>query len=140
MLAYTRFGRTIYALGGNEQSARLMGLPVARTKLLAYVISGTCAGLAGVVFTAYTGAGYPLNGIGTELDTIAAVVIGGTLLTGGSGYVVGSMIGVFVYGMIKTIINFLGVDQSWTRITIGALLLIFVVVQRVIVARRGRRR
>ncbi len=108
MLHFTRFGRTIYAIGGNEQSARLMGLPVVRTKLLAYVISGTCAGLAGVVFSAYQGAGYPLNGIGTELDTIAAVVIGGTLLTGGSGYVLGSMIGVFVYGTIKTAISFLG--------------------------------
>ncbi len=139
VLHFTRFGRTIYAIGGNEQSARLMGLPVVRTKLLAYVISGTCAGLAGVVFSAYQGAGYPLNGIGTELDTIAAVVIGGTLLTGGSGYVLGSMIGVFVYGAIKTAISFLGAEQSWTRITIGALLLIFVVVQRVIVARSSRR-
>lgn len=139
LLAYTRFGRTIYAIGGNEQSARLMGLPVVRTKLLAYVISGICAGLAGVVFTAYTGASYPLNGIGTELDTIAAVVIGGTLLTGGSGYVLGSMIGVFVYGTIKTAISFLGAEQSWTRITIGALLLLFVVVQRIIVARSNRR-
>ena len=139
VLAYTRFGRTIYAIGGNEQSARLMGLPVVRTKLLAYVISGVCAGLAGVVFTAYTGASYPLNGIGTELDTIAAVVIGGTLLTGGSGYVLGSMVGVFVYGTIKSAISFLGAEQSWTRITIGALLLLFVVVQRVIVARSSRR-
>ena len=140
VLQFTRFGRTIYAIGGNEQSARLMGLPVVRTKLLAYVISGACAGLAGVVFTAYQGAGYPLNGVGTELDTIAAVVIGGTLLTGGSGYVLGSMIGVFVYGTIKTAISFLGAEQSWTRITIGALLLIFVVVQRAIVARSTRRR
>jgi galactofuranose transport system permease protein len=140
VLAFTRFGRTIYALGGNEQSARLMGLPVVRTKLLAYVVSGTCAGLAGVIFAAYTGAGYPLNGIGTELDTIAAVVIGGTLLTGGSGFVIGSMIGVFVYGAIKTVISFLGAEQSWTRITIGALLLIFVVVQRFIVARSSRTR
>jgi simple sugar transport system permease protein len=140
VLAYTRFGRTVYAVGGNEQSARLMGLPVTRTKLLVYVIAGVCSGLAGVVFTAYTGSSYPLNGIGTELDTIAAVVIGGTLLTGGSGYVVGSLIGVLVYGTIKTTINFLGVDQSWTRITIGSLLLVFVVVQRVIVARSSRRR
>lgn len=139
VLQFTRFGRTIYAIGGNEQSARLMGLPVVRTKLLAYVISGTCAGLAGIVFTAYQGAGYPLNGIGTELDTIAAVVIGGTLLTGGSGYILGSMIGVFVYGTIKTMISFLGAEQSWTRITIGALLLVFVVVQRVIVSRSSRR-
>ena len=140
VLAYTRFGRTVYAVGGNEQSARLMGLPVTRTKLLVYVIAGVCSGLAGVVFTAYTGSSYPLNGIGTELDTIAAVVIGGTLLTGGSGFVLGSLIGVLVYGTIKTAINFLGVDQSWTRITIGSLLLVFVVVQRVIVARSSRRR
>ena len=139
VLAYTRFGRTIYALGGNEQSARLMGLPVKRTKVLVYVVSGVCAGLAGVVFTAYTGASYPLNGIGTELDAIAAVVIGGTLLTGGSGYVIGSMIGVFVYGTIKSVISFLGAEQSWTRITIGVILLIFVVAQRVIVARSSRR-
>ncbi len=137
--AYTRFGRTIYAIGGNEQSARLMGLPVVRTKLLAYVVSGVCAGLAGVVFTPYTGASYPLNGMGTELDTIAAVVIGGTLLTGGSGFVVGSMIGVLVYGTIKTAISFMGADQSWTRISVGSLLLLFVVVQRVIVARSDRR-
>jgi len=139
VLGWTRFGRTVYAVGGNEQSARLMGLAVARSKLLVYVISGTCAGLAGVVFTAYTSSGYSLNGIGTELDTIAAVVIGGTLLSGGSGYVLGSLFGVLVYGLIKTVISFLGVDTSWTRITIGALLLIFVVVQRFLVMRSRRR-
>lgn len=135
VLRFTRFGRTVYAVGGNEQSARLMGLPVVRTKLSVYVISGVCAGLAGIVLTAYSGAGYPLNGVGTELDTIAAVVIGGTLLTGGSGFVLGSMIGVFVYGLIRTIISFSGAEQSWTRITVGALLLVFVVVQRIIVSR-----
>ena len=140
VLQFTRFGRTIYAIGGNEPSARLMGLPVARTKVLAYVVSGLCAGLAGVLYTAYSGASYPLNGIGFELDTIAAVVIGGTLLTGGSGYVVGSMIGVFVYGTINTVISFLGASQAWTRILVGSLLLIFVVVQRFIVARSSRRR
>ncbi|WP_347976754.1 sugar ABC transporter permease YjfF [Microbacterium sp. ProA8] len=137
---WTRFGRTIYAIGGNEQSARLMGLPVARTKILVYVISGVCGGLAGLVLTAYSGAGYPLNGVGTELDAIAAVVIGGTLLTGGSGYVIGSMIGVLVYGVIKTIIAFMGAEQSWTRIIIGGLLLVFIVVQRFIVTRSERRR
>ncbi len=139
LLQFTRFGRTIYAIGGNEQSARLMGLPVVRTKILAYVISGVCAGLAGLVLTAYQGSGYPLNGSGAELDTIAAVVIGGTLLTGGSGYVIGSMIGVFVYGTIAILINFLGAEQSWKRIIVGGLLLVFVVVQRVIVTRSSRR-
>lgn len=140
VLQWTRFGRTVYAIGGNEQSARLMGLPVTRTKVLVYVISGACSGVAGLVLTAFSGAGYPLNGVGTELDAIAAVVIGGTILTGGSGYVIGSLIGVLVYGVIKTIIAFEGADPSWTRIVIGALLLIFIVIQRVIVARSERRR
>ncbi|WP_084039497.1 sugar ABC transporter permease YjfF [Demequina sp. NBRC 110053] len=134
----TRFGRTVYAVGGSEQSARLMGLKVARAKVMVYVISGLCGGLAGLVLTAYSGAGYPRNGIGTELDVIAAVVIGGTLLTGGRGYVLGSMIGVFVYGTIKTIISFMGAEQSWTHIIVGALLLLFIVVQRAIVARSER--
>ena len=101
VLLWTRFGRTVYAIGGGEQSARLMGLNVARTKVMVYVISGVCGGLAGLLLTAYSGAGYPRNGIGTELDAIAAVVIGGTLLTGGTGYVLGSLIGVLVYGTIK---------------------------------------
>lgn len=140
VLQYTRFGRTIYAVGGNEQSARLMGLDVARTKVLVYVISGVCAGLAGLVLTAYSGAGYPRNGIGTELDVIAAVVIGGTLLTGGTGYVLGSVVGVLVYGVIKTVISFQGAEQSWTRIIVGLMLLAFIVVQRVIVVRSERRR
>ena len=89
VLQYTRFGRTVYAIGGNEQSARLMGLKVARTKVFVYLISGSLAGLAGLILTACSGAGYPRNGIGTELDAIAAVVIGGTLLSGGRGYVLG---------------------------------------------------
>ncbi|MDE0546494.1 sugar ABC transporter permease YjfF [Microbacterium sp. C7(2022)] len=140
VLHWTRFGRTVYAVGGGEQSARLMGLKVARTKVLVYVISGVCGGLAGVLLTAYSGAGYPRNGIGTELDAIAAVVIGGTLLTGGTGYVLGSLIGVLVYGTIKKVISFMGAEQSWTQIIIGALLLLFIVVQRLIVARSARRR
>ena len=139
VLQYTRFGRTVYAIGGNEQSARLMGLKVARTKVLVYLISGTLAGVAGLILTAYSGAGYPRNGIGTELDAIAAVVIGGTLLSGGRGYVIGSMIGVFVYGTIKTIISFLGAEQSWMQIIVGGLLLLFILVQRFIVARTERR-
>ncbi|WP_084106161.1 sugar ABC transporter permease YjfF [Demequina sp. NBRC 110056] len=134
----TRFGRTVYAVGGSEQSARLMGLKVARTKVMVYVISGLCGGLAGLVLTAYSSAGYPRNGIGTELDVIAAVVIGGTLLAGGRGYVLGSLVGVLVFGTINTIISFMGADQSWTHIIVGALLLLFIVVQRAIVARSER--
>lgn len=138
VMHFTRFGRTVYAVGGSEQSATLMGLKVARVKVLVYVISGLCGGLAGLVLTAYSGAGYPRNGIGTELTVIAIVVIGGTLLSGGRGYVLGSMLGVFVFGTIKTIISYMGAEQSWTHIIVGALLLLFIVVQRMIVARSER--
>lgn len=139
VLQFTRFGRTVYAVGGSESSARLMGLNVSRTKILAYVISGSCGGLAGLLLTAYSGSSaYPRSGIGTELDVIAAVVIGGTLLTGGRGYVVGSLIGVLVLGCINTIISFMGAEQSWNRIIVGALLLLFIVLQRAIVSRSSR--
>jgi ribose/xylose/arabinose/galactoside ABC-type transport system permease subunit len=139
VMHFTRFGRTVYAVGGSAQSARLMGLNVSRTTVMVYVISGLCGGLAGLVLMAYSsGSAYPRNGIGTELDVIAVVVIGGTLLTGGRGYVLGSLVGVFVYGTIKTIISFMGAEQSWTHIIVGALLLLFIVVQRALVARSER--
>ena len=137
VLHYTRFGRTVYAIGGSEASAVLMGLPVARTKVLVYVISGTCAGIGGFLFTVFSRSGYSLTGVGMELDAIAAVVIGGTLLTGGSGFVLGSVLGVLVLGLIQTIITFQGTLSSWwTKIFIGGLLLVFVVLQRAIAARR----
>ncbi len=91
---YTRFGRTVYAIGGSEQSALLMGLPVARTKVLVYTLNGFCSALAGIIFTFYMLSGYGLHAIGMEMDAIAAAVVGGTLLTGGFGYVVGTLFGV----------------------------------------------
>ncbi|OLS36749.1 galactofuranose ABC transporter, permease protein YjfF [Bacillus sp. MRMR6] len=133
---YSKFGRNVYALGGNEQSAVLMGLPVGRTKIMIYTLSGFCASLAGLIFTFYMLSGYGLHANGLELDTIAAVVIGGTLLTGGVGYVAGSVVGVLMLGIIQTLIVFEGTLSSWwTKIAIGALLLLFIVLQRVIVAR-----
>lgn len=135
---YTRFGRNVYALGGSEQSALLMGLPVARTKILVYMLSGFCSALAGVVFTFYMLSGYGLHAVGLELDTIAAVVIGGTLLTGGVGYVLGTFLGVLIQGIIQTIISFEGTLSSWwTKIVIGLLLFFFIVLQRVLSARRS---
>ena len=137
VLARTRFGRTVYAIGGNESSALLMGLRVARTKVAVYAISGFCAALGGLLFSLYTLSGYSLNAVGMELDAIAAVVIGGTLLTGGRGYVVGSLLGVLVLGTIQTFISFDGTLSSWwTKITIGALLLVFVVIQRLMTRRQ----
>jgi simple sugar transport system permease protein len=136
----TKFGRTVYAIGGNEQSAILMGLPVARTKILLYAFSGFCAALAGIVFTFYTLSGYALNGQGMELDTIACVVIGGTLLTGGVGSVLGTLFGVFIYGTIQVLIVFQGTLNSWwTRIAIGFLVFVFCVLQRLFDSSRGGR-
>ncbi|HEY9063776.1 MAG TPA: sugar ABC transporter permease YjfF, partial [Burkholderiaceae bacterium] len=134
----TEFGRTVYAIGGNEHSALLMGLPVARTTILIYAFSGLCSALAGVVFTFYMLSGYGLHAMGLELDTIAAVVIGGTLLSGGVGYVAGTLVGVLILGIIQTLISFDGSLSSWwTRIVIGALLFAFCLLQRIFERRRG---
>lgn len=133
---YTKFGRTVYAIGGNEQSALLMGLPVGRSKIMIYTLSGFCSSLAGLVFTFYMLSGYGLHAVGMELDAIAAVVVGGTLLTGGVGFIAGTVIGVLILGVIQTIIMFEGTLSSWwTKIAIGVLLLLFIVMQRVIVIR-----
>jgi simple sugar transport system permease protein len=129
---FTAFGRAVYAVGGNEQSAAMMGLDVGATRVGVYALSGLCAALGGVLFSFYMLSGYGLHGQGTELDAIAAVVIGGTLLTGGYGYIAGALSGVLVLGAIQTLIAFDGTLSSWwTRIVIGGLLFVFCVVQRV---------
>ncbi|GIP53934.1 MULTISPECIES: galactofuranose ABC transporter, permease protein YjfF [Paenibacillus] len=134
---YTKFGRNTYAVGGSEPSSMLMGLPVARTKMMVFGFSGFCSALAGIVFTFYMLSGYGLHANGMELDVIAAVVIGGTLLTGGVGYVVGTFFGVLIQGVIQTIISFEGTLSSWwTRIVIGVLLLLFILLQRLLGERR----
>jgi len=137
---YTRFGRTVYAIGGSEQSALLMGLSVPRTKVLVYTFSGLCSALAGVVFTFYMLSGYGLHAGGMEMDAISATVIGGTLLTGGFGSVVGTMFGVLIYGTIQTIIMFQGTLSSWwTKIVMGLLLLVFCLLQKAFERRSARR-
>jgi galactofuranose transport system permease protein len=137
VLHRTTFGRSVYAVGGSESSAMLMGLRVARTKVGVYAISGFCSALAGLLFSVYMLSGYSLHAVGMELDAIAAVVIGGTLLTGGRGFVVGSVVGVLVLGTIQTFISFDGTLSSWwTKIAIGVLLLAFVVMQRLVTRRQ----
>ena len=131
ILHHTRFGRTVYAIGGNEHSAMLMGLPVKSTKILVYALSGLCSAVAGILFSFYSLSGYSLAAQGMELDAIAAVVIGGTLLTGGTGYVLGSVVGVLVLGIVQTFIAYDGTLSSWwTKIVIGGLLLVFILLQR----------
>lgn len=137
----TRFGTAVYALGGNRQSAELMGVPVGRTTVAIYAMSGFLSGLAGIVFALYTSAGYSLSATGVELDTIAAVVIGGTLLTGGVGTVAGTFVGVLIQGLIQTYVIFDGTLSSWwTKIVIGALLFAFILMQRGLLAAAARRR
>jgi ribose/xylose/arabinose/galactoside ABC-type transport system permease subunit len=142
---YRPFGRTVYAMGGhegrNEQSARLMGLPVNATKVLVYTLNGFCSALAGISLGVYLLSGHGFYAPGFELDVIAAVVIGGTMLTGGEGYVFGTLFGVLVLGITQTLIQFNGTLSSWwTKIVIAALLLMFIGVQSVLTARKGRSR
>lgn len=136
-LHQTRFGRTVYAVGGNRQSAQLMGLKASRARVSVYAISGLCAALAGLLLAVQKLSGYSLNGIGMELDAIAAAVIGGVLLSGGVGFVFGSVIGVLVLGTIQTFVTAENLDSYWTRIMTGVLLLVFVLVQRLVVRKPG---
>lgn len=137
VLHQTRFGRTVYAVGGNRQSAQLMGLDAAGTRVSVYAISGLCAALAGLLLAVQKLSGYSLNGVGLELDAIAAAVIGGVLLSGGVGFVLGSVIGVLVLGTIQMFVTAANLDSYWTRIMTGALLLVFVLVQRLVVRKTG---
>jgi ribose/xylose/arabinose/galactoside ABC-type transport system permease subunit len=130
---FTRFGRNVYAIGSNENSARLMGLPIGQTKITIYAFSGLFSALSGIVATFYMQSGNPASFVGLELDAIASVVIGGTLLTGGVGFIPGTLMGVLILGLIQQIIIFNGTLNSWwTKIVIGVLLLIFIVLQKFI--------
>ncbi len=140
---YTRFGRTVYAIGGNEgrneQSARLMGLPVDRVKLLVYTFNGFCSALAGLAFCLFVFSGHGLYAPGFELDVIASVVMGGTMLSGGSGFVFGTFFGVLVLAVTQALIQFIGSLSSWwTKIVIGVLTLVFIGVQTVLSNRKSK--
>ncbi|MDP6543208.1 MAG: sugar ABC transporter permease YjfF [Phycisphaerae bacterium] len=133
---FRRFGRNVYAIGGSEESADLMGLPVARTRILIYTLAGFCSSLAGVAYTfGIAQAKSAEVGLGLELDAIASVVIGGTLLSGGVGFLAGTMIGVLIFGLIQSLINFQGsLSAWWTRIVVGALVLVFLLLQNFVTA------
>ena len=134
---YTRFGRNVYAIGSDENSARLMGVPVGRTKAGIYALAGFFSALGGCVATFYMQSGNPASFVGLELDVIASVVIGGTLLTGGVGFLPGTLMGVLILGLIQTLITFQGdLNTWWTKIAVGVLLLLFIVLQKVIAGRK----
>jgi ribose transport system permease protein len=135
VLNLTSFGRTVLAIGGNEDATRLMGLPAERVKALVYLASGGLAGLAGVILAAQFGAGQPIEGVGWELFAIAAVVVGGTLLTGGVGSVGSTLAGVLLLGLIFNILNFenglgwISLSAYWQSVIRGAFLLLVVAIQ-----------
>jgi galactofuranose transport system permease protein len=133
LLTRTSFGQSVFAVGGSEDAASLMGLRVTRTKTLVYVMSGLLAGFAGALNSAWLSSGVTILGEGMELDVIAAVVIGGTLLVGGAGSVVGTLAGVLLVGVIQNMINQIGtLDSSVQAVVSGAFLIVVVVVQTVL--------
>ncbi|MDR1308016.1 MAG: sugar ABC transporter permease YjfF [Treponema sp.] len=138
---HTKFGRNIYAIGGSEQSAVLLGIPVRRTKIAIYTVNGFCSAVSGVVFSLYMLSGYGLHGQGMEMDAIAAVVIGGILMSGGVGYVYGSIFGSLTVAIIQALIMFNGrINSWWTKITVGIMLLLFIGLQRLIVIIGNKKR
>ncbi|MDC7127388.1 MAG: sugar ABC transporter permease YjfF [Spirochaetales bacterium] len=139
ILKYTKFGRSVFALGGSEQSALLMGLNVRRTKLFAYVLNGFLAALAGFVFCLNTTSGFVEQARGFEMEAIASAVIGGTLLTGGVGTAIGSFFGVLIKAIIETYIRCNGTLSSWwNKIVLSALLCFFIVLQSVFASMRSK--
>ncbi|HET6858262.1 MAG TPA: ABC transporter permease [Streptomyces sp.] len=137
VLRRSRFGQYVYAVGGNEDAAALMGAPVARTKTAVYALSGLCAGLAGALNAAWLVSGVTILGTGMELEAISAVVIGGTLLSGGFGFISGSLVGVLLLKVIQNVINQIGsLDSAYQQVVSGAFLAVVVVAQTWL----GRRR
>ena len=134
LMQFTKLGRNIYAIGGNEQSAQLMGLPVSRTRIFIYTFNGFCSALAGLAFALGLRSGFGRHLIGMELEVIASVVIGGALLTGGIGYPIGSLFGVMTQGVIRKFVTFGNLMSGYARITVGVLLLLFILMQRFVIA------
>jgi ribose/xylose/arabinose/galactoside ABC-type transport system permease subunit len=131
VLAFTRFGRLIKAIGSNSEAVRLSGIRVPRYLLAVYVISGALSGVAGVISTSRTGVGSATVGVGAELQTIAAVVIGGASLAGGRGGVINTFIGMVVLGVINNIMNLAGVPGSFQEVVMGVIIIIAVLLQHV---------
>ncbi|MDQ5809812.1 MAG: ABC transporter permease [Actinomycetota bacterium] len=130
VLNRTGYGQAIFAIGGSEDAAQLMGVAVDRTKIIAYTVSGSLAGLAGALLAARLSAGQPVAGAAWELDAIAAVVVGGTLLTGGAGTMGGSLVGVLILGVLQNLINQVGTLSSYTQqMASGAFLIVVVTAQ-----------
>lgn len=140
VLKFTKFGRAVYAVGGREQSARLMGLNVKKTKFLVYVINGFLATLGGIAFCLNTTGAFVELAKGFEMEAIAATVIGGTPLTGGIGNVFGSLFGVLIKATIETFVSFQGnLSSWWSKIIIASILAFFIVLQSILAKRKEKK-
>lgn len=139
VLRYTKLGRGFYAVGGNRQSALMLGINVKRTRFLAHLICGLLAGIGGYVYFLHVGSGAASHATGMEMNAIASSIIGGTLLTGGVGNIIGTFFGVMSLSTIQNIVSSAGLDQAWwTGITVAAMLCLFLVIQSMIMARKSR--
>lgn len=139
MLRWSKLGRAFYAVGGNKQSALMLGINVKRTRFLAQLFSGVLAGIAGYVYFLHVGSGSASHATGMEMNAIASSIIGGTLLTGGVGNIIGTFFGVLSLSTIQNIVSSAGLDQAWwTGITIAAMLCLFLVIQSIVMARKNR--
>ena len=130
LMNFTRLGKRTYAIGGNEEAARLSGINVARTLTILYVLCGTTAALAGIVLASRVGAGDPNIGIGFELQVIAAVIIGGTSLSGGEGRIIGTIIGSLIIAVLANGLNLAGVEPFWQWVAQGIVLIVAIVIDR----------
>ena len=139
MLRWTKIGRNFYAVGGNSQSANMLGVNVKRTKFIAHLLCGFLAGIGGFVYFMHVGSGAPSHATGAEMNAIASSIIGGTMLSGGVGNIAGTFFGVLSLSTIKNIVALLGLDDAWwTNITVAAMICIFLVVQSVVLLRKNR--
>ena len=137
VLRWTRLGRAFYAVGGNAQSAFMLGINVKKTKFLAHLLCGLLAGIGGFVYFMHVGSGSASHAMGEEMNAIASSIIGGTMLTGGVGNLIGTFFGVLSLSTIKNIVSSAGLDQAWwTGITTAAMLCVFLLIQSVVIARK----
>jgi ribose transport system permease protein len=132
ILSQTPMGSGIYAIGGNEEAARLSGIKISRIKVMVYVISGLCSATAGIVLAARLSSAQPNTGVGFELDAIAAVVLGGTSLMGGKGGIWGTLIGAFIIGVLNNGFNLLNVSPYYQLIAKGAIIIFAVLVDQIL--------
>lgn len=139
VLRWTKLGRSFYAVGGNSQSALMLGINVKRTRFLSHLICGILAGVAGFVYFMHVGSGSASHATGMEMNAIASSIIGGTMLTGGVGNIIGTLFGVLSLSTIQNIVSSAGLDQAWwTGITIAAMLCLFLIIQSVVIAKKKK--